>query len=185
MAAFAACLTLLSYTATAVVSGHEAIQYAHVVAEQIPVFYVTIALLGFFALLNLMGISESANVAALIFLMHVITLLTLVGACIYHMSQDFTIFIQNIKGVDADNMGVPYYIFFGYCSALLGVSGFETSSNFVEEQKDGVFPKTLRNMWIGVATFNPALSFLSLGILPMAQMRDPNNTNNLLATMGK
>jgi hypothetical protein len=32
-------------------------------------------------------------------------------------------------------------IYFGYCSGLLGVTGFETSANYIEEQKDGVFPK--------------------------------------------
>jgi hypothetical protein len=30
--------------------------------------------------------------------------------------------------------------------AMLGVTGFETSANFVEEQKPGVYPRTLRNM---------------------------------------
>ena len=38
-------------------------------------------------------------------------------------------------------------LFFGFSTAMLGVSGFETSANFVEEKKSGVFPKTLRNMW--------------------------------------
>jgi len=35
-------------------------------------------------------------------------------------------------------------LFFGTSTAMLGISGFETSSQFVEEQADGVFPKTLR-----------------------------------------
>lgn len=36
---------------------------------------------------------------------------------------------------------IPSDIYFGYCSGLLGVTGFETSANYIEEQKDGVFPK--------------------------------------------
>ena len=35
-------------------------------------------------------------------------------------------------------------LFFGLASAMLGISGFESSSQFVEEQQEGVFPKTLR-----------------------------------------
>jgi hypothetical protein len=35
----------------------------------------------------------------------------------------------------------------GVSSGLLGITGFETSSNFVEEQAPGVFVKTLRNMY--------------------------------------
>ena len=41
-------------------------------------------------------------------------------------------------------------LFYGFSNAMLGVSGFETSSQFVEEQAPGVFVKTLKNMWIGV-----------------------------------
>jgi hypothetical protein len=50
---------------------------------------------------------------------------------------------------------------------MLGVSGFETSAQFVESQKPGVFLQTLRNMWVGVTFFNPLLSFLSLSVLPV------------------
>jgi amino acid transporter len=62
-------------------------------------------------------------------------------------------------------------------------AGFETSSNYIEEQKDGVFPKTLRNMWILVAIFNPVLSLLSLGVLPMEEILQ--NQASLLAWMAK
>ncbi|KAI9328602.1 amino acid permease-domain-containing protein [Obelidium mucronatum] len=53
-------------------------------------------------------------------------------------------------------------LFLGYCVGMLGVTGFETSSNYIEEQKPGVFPKTLRNMCILVFVCNPLLSVLSL-----------------------
>jgi len=42
-------------------------------------------------------------------------------------------------------------LFFGFSAAMLGISGFESSANFVEEQKKGIFPKTLRNMWLAVS----------------------------------
>lgn len=35
-------------------------------------------------------------------------------------------------------VSVPLDIFYGYCAALLGVTGFETSANYIEEQKEGV-----------------------------------------------
>jgi len=34
-----------------------------------------------------------------------------------------------------------FALFFGFAAAMLGISGFESSANFVEEQADGVFPK--------------------------------------------
>jgi hypothetical protein len=45
--------------------------------------------------------------------------------------------------------------------------GFETSAQFVEAQAPGVFLKTLRNMWWGVIIFNPLVSVLALGVLPL------------------
>merc|ERR550532_944622 len=50
-------------------------------------------------------------------------------------------------------------VFLGFSKAMLGVSGFESSTNFVEEQKPGVFPKTLRNMWYAVSILNITFIF--------------------------
>jgi hypothetical protein len=38
---------------------------------------------------------------------------------------------------------------------ILSITCLETSSNYIEEQGPGVFPKTLRNMWFVVSLFNP------------------------------
>src|SRR5689334_4181151 len=74
-------------------------------------------------------------------------------------------------------------IFFDFLPAFFGLTGFETSSNYIEEQAEGVFPKTLRNMWVLVAIFNPILSLLSLGVLPMQEIL--LNQASLLAWMAQ
>lgn len=40
----------------------------------------------------------------------------------------------------------------GFSAAMLGISGFESSANFVEEHKPSVFPKTLR--YIPISTWS-------------------------------
>ena len=55
VAALAAVLTVLSYVATAVVSASEACEYINNVWEEIPIFWSTFVVLGFFAFLNLIG----------------------------------------------------------------------------------------------------------------------------------
>ncbi len=55
---------------------------------------------------------------------------------------------------------------YGFSSAMLGVTGFETSANFVEEQEPGVYTKTLRNMVVAATCLNPTMSFLSFMVLP-------------------
>jgi len=104
-----------------------------------------------------------------------------VVVCFIRLFQDPSALIYNWNKYhgDPDWLGD---IFWGFSSALLGVSGFETSANYIEQQKDGVFPKTLRNMWLAVSIFNPILSFLSVAILPMEDAMA--NYTNLLARMG-
>ncbi|GLE04340.1 hypothetical protein PINS_up013255 [Pythium insidiosum] len=66
---------------------------------------------------------------------------------------------------------------------MLGITGFETSAQFVEEQQPGVFRKTLRNMWAFASVFNTSLSILSLGVLPMDVVYSHPDT--VLAEMGR
>ena len=156
-ASIAACLTILSYMATAVISANEAMHYAHNLVPMINVIYATIALLAIFMFLSIIGISESAVVAIGIFIFHLfsLTLLVFVG-----------VFFVATHGIDTlwanlatpTEVGVWRALFFGFAAALLAISGFESSANYVEEQAEGIFPKTLRNMWIAVSVFNPVLA---------------------------
>ncbi len=179
-ASVAACLTLLSYLATAVISASEAMHYAHNLWGGMNVFWATIALLGVFALLNLIGIRESSSVALALFITHIATLTILSLTSGAAMLGDLSTFNANWQTPAPG--GMLKAIFFGFAAAMLGISGFESSANFIEEQEDGVFPKTLRNMWIAVAIFNPLTSLLAMGLLPLAQIAA--NKEDLLATMG-
>ena len=64
----------------------------------------------------------------------------------------------------------PKALFLGFSAAMLGVSGFESSANYVESQKPGVFRLTLRNMWLAVTIFNPLMALLALGLLPVPEI---------------
>lgn len=168
-ASVAACLTVLSYMATAVISASEAMQYAHALWGSWPVTASTVGLLAGFAVLTILGISDSARVAVAIFVMHLATLtgLILVGG-IYLATHGFSTLVANVHAPQATSW--PLALFFGFSAALLGISGFESSANFVEEQAPGVFPKTLRNMWLAVTFFNPAIALLALAVLPLRQV---------------
>jgi len=140
----------------------------------------------FFALVNLVGITESAGFAMILFIIHCATLMILIG---FSVAKIFThgghLFIDNWRQPMPDVMSnTVKAIFFGYSSAMLGITGFETSANFVEEQAPGVFPKTLRNMWFAVAFFNPTISVLAFALLPLTVVIDPDNSGALLAKMG-
>jgi amino acid transporter len=181
-ASLAACLTLLSYMATAVISASEAMHYVHSLWEKLPVIWATVGLLGLFMALTILGIGESAKVAVIIFLTHIATLTILVLVCGYYLlNHGFEIWSANFRM--PVNGSVTQALFFGFAAAMLGISGFESSANFVEEQKPGVFPKTLRNMWIVVSVFNPLTAFLALSLIPMVEVG--SNKETLLSYMGQ
>ncbi|MCB9033708.1 MAG: APC family permease [Chitinophagales bacterium] len=197
-ASLAATLTMLSYMATAVISASEAIHYfAHIVPKlntiieinfgifQIELTYVillTIVLLSLFMFLAIIGIGESAAVATGIFIFHLTSLVLLSGVCIFYLFMNgMDVFYQNnalpVKG------GILTALYFGFAAAMLGISGFESSANFVEEQEKGVFPKTLRNMWIVVSVFNPLMAFLALSIIPVGNI--DQHQESLLSYLGE
>ena len=181
VASLAATLTLLSYMATAVISANEAIHYVHSLVEALPVIPVTIILLAVFMGLSIIGIGESSKVAVFIFLFHLTSLILLTGFCgAYLFTSGTDIFLQNYH-TPVEN-GVTMALFFGFAAAMLGISGFESSANFVEEQAKGVFRKTLRNMWIVVTVFNPLMAFLALAIVPLNVVAQ--NQEALLSYMG-
>lgn len=156
IASVAACLTLVSYIATAVVSANSAVEYGRNLSTALDPMWAVTALLGLFCLLTLFGLKESSIVALCLFIVHIKTMTILLIACLIKIVRtpgSIDLFTENWSKPATDS--IPVDIFYGFALALLGVSGFETSSNYIEEQKPGVFPKTLRNMWYVVSLFNP------------------------------
>jgi amino acid transporter len=209
-ASVAACLTVLSYMATAVISALEGMHYVHNLWDGINVPIATIGLLMFFMVLTIIGITESAAVAIGIFITHLttLTLLVVLGVIFVFTNtagdddsglavarQNFAEELPAAPGTndefadlrsDEDTEGSSSLwlaLFFGFSVSMLGISGFESSSNFVEEQKAGVFPKTLRNMWVAVSFFNPLMALLALAVLTTVDV-DRHQTA-LLAHMGQ
>ena len=175
-ASIAACLTILSYMATAVISSSEAMHYLHHILPYFNVNIATFVLLFIFLGLTILGISESAVVALIIFLFHLATMGLLIGSCFFFVWQHgFSILIDNFH-LPARNGSILTAIFFGFSAAMLGISGFESSSNFVEEQERGVFAKTLRNMWIAVSVLNPMIAFLVICIIPISAVESHQNS---------
>ncbi|MBM4284727.1 MAG: APC family permease [Deltaproteobacteria bacterium] len=180
-AALAACLTLLSYLATAVISAKTGVEYLRNLLPFLPTMETTAAVLMIFAVLTILGITESARVALVIFLIHLASLTLFVLLSIPAFWQSSQIWTQNWNAL-SQGLNWPKALFLGVSAALLGVSGFESSANFVEQQEHGVFRKTLRNMWIAVSIFNPLIALLALGLMPVAKIN--HHQEDLLAWLG-
>jgi len=165
-ASLAACLTILSYMCTAVLSATEAMKYLHSIFPVFPVIIATMIILTLFLILTINGIAESSIVAIIIFLIHIAVLAILIGSCIYYVAMN-GLNIARINFNTPLKTSLSTALFLGFSTAMLGITGFETSANFVEEQKAGVFPKTLRNMWILVVIINPLIALVAVAIMPL------------------
>ncbi len=182
LASFAATLTVLSYMATAVISASEAMHYLHNLLPFINVIIATIVVLAIFTILAVIGIGESAGVAVVIFIIHLVSLSLLVIAAIWFISNNGLATFKLNWNMPIKQGGILMALFLGFSAAMLGISGFESSANFVEEQQPGVFRKTLRNMWVIVSFFNPVLALLLICIIPIATVGD--HQESLLAYLG-
>ncbi len=168
-AAMAACFTLLSYLATAVISAKTAVEYLDNLVPWLPPMETTAVVLIFFAALTILGITESARVALAIFVTHLATLTIFICWSLPSVLASKGVLLQNWQSFRLE-VNWPQALFLGVSAAMLGVSGFESSANFVEQQRHGVFRLTLRNMWLAVTFFNPVIALLALALLPVPEI---------------
>ncbi|KAF4045967.1 Amino acid permease [Phytophthora infestans] len=170
-AAVTACLSILSYVATGVVSATSGVHYLDTQVD-IPIVACTIALLFVFALLALVGIAENSRVALVIFLHHIVVLSILVVSCVVHGIKNPHIFRDNMEA-DFPEVDFAGTMLDGNACSSVSVLQcwvslfFESSSSYVEEQAPGVFRKTLRNMWALASFFNVCLGVGILAVLPL------------------
>lgn len=164
-AAVAGVMTILSYVATAVISAKIGVEYLNSIIS-IPIIPLTIGLLFVFALLVISGMKDSAKIATIIFSAHILILVSfLFLGLIYFLKGGNSYFVFNLHHTGkliTNHGGILITLYLAFSASLLGISGFESSANFVEEQKKGVFRKTLRNMLVGVAVFNPLIAVIVL-----------------------
>jgi amino acid transporter len=171
MAAIAGVMTTLSYMATSVISAKTASAYLNTVFAWLPVIPVTAVIIVAFALLVIAGVKDSAKVAKAIFLFHIFVLTLFICIGLLMLFNNGAGFItQSIKTTNElfAREGAMKMLFFAFSASLLGVSGFESSANFVEEQQSGVFRKTLKNMLLGVVLFNPLIAIVILNTMDLS-----------------
>ena len=187
-ATIAATLSIISYIATVVTSGASAMGYLSVLWSGLNVEAASIVVFVLFALLMLLGVKESSMVSLVIFGVHVATMsIVLLCSLTFAFSNGWAYMRPNYEAQ------LPYPVFsalvFGYAQAMLGITGFETSANFVEEQKKGVFRKTLLNMWAIAGFFNITICTMAFATIPVEVMyKAPgvvadNVANQLMSTI--
>ncbi|KAI9280283.1 amino acid permease-domain-containing protein [Umbelopsis sp. AD052] len=187
LAGVVASVLILDYLATCVVSAASAAAYlAAEVAlpDKLPAFALAIIIMVAFALIAFLGIRESSTVALIIFLFHLITMLTLLIASIIHWGQvGNATLIANWNYPYPENSSAAKMIFSGFCVGLLGVTGYETAGNFIEELQPSDFPKVMRNMFGFLTLLNTPITLVATALVPIEELR--NNSAIAVSILGQ
>jgi amino acid transporter len=196
-AAMAGILSILSYVATSIISAYESMVYLEIIWPGVDVRGGTIICLAFFLMVTSFGVKESANVSFVLLAFHLaIMTLLMVWGFAHGCADGFQTFKENMytpqktivdqdgKVLVSESYKVIGAIFYGYCSALLGITGFESAANYVEALKSPrTFVKTVNWLWRLVAFYNPGLSIIVMMVLPMEEIYA--HPGELLAIMGE
>jgi amino acid transporter len=109
--------------------------------------------------ISISGVHESTIIASGIFVLHLaIMTLVIVWGFVYGFQNNFSILFQNMhtnaplisttSGNYISRRNPAAALYFGYCSGLLGITGFETAANYVEEMKcTRTFVEVVHWMW--------------------------------------
>ncbi|KAH3723110.1 amino acid permease [Pelomyxa schiedti] len=172
-AALASVLMILSSIATAVVSAATAAQYLHEITSDFPIstFWLTLLILFAVSALMLLGVRDSSIVSLIMFTHHIICIIVLCIFGILELSKQGTSTLKANWELPSINGGYGKDLWLGFSAAMLGVTGFETSANYVESQKKGVYPKCLRNMWAMSTVQNVLVMFLITALVDYSDMK--------------
>ncbi|KAI8893869.1 amino acid permease-domain-containing protein [Globomyces pollinis-pini] len=188
-AACAATLSILDYMAIAVVSASTASNYLSAAVGSLPLslsqYHVTILLLFLFSIIHFFGIRESSKVALGIFVLHSVTMVILMICSVVKWVSIGNIQLSknwDFQMMTTSDYQIPTHIFRGVCLGLLGVTGFESAENYVEDLQPGVFTLVMRNMWWLSTLLNAPLTLLALAIMPMDVIK--SSSANVLSLMG-
>lgn len=183
-AVFAGALTFVSYLATAAVSALSGSFYLSSLFSSLSP--VQIVLLSFipiigFGILNTKGLKEPAKLVTVIAGLHFLLLIII---AIWGGS----FLITNWDSISFQRFTSPGFtlsfstLMYGFASAFLGITGFESAAQIVEELETPTLPtvhKLYKTVIILVSLTAPAISFLCLILLSPLEIKD--NLNYLLS----
>ncbi len=189
-AVLAGTLTFISYLATASVS---ALSGAFYLKSLFPVIATTelVVLVSFipiivFALLNSRGIKEPAKLVTVVSAFHFLLLIFLsIWGLIYILFNFDQIHFHNFASISfSDNSLTFATLIYGFSAAFLGITGFESAAQIVEELEQPAL-KTVRRLYktviILVSITAPIISLLCLLILSKNQIE--TNLESLLSSL--
>jgi amino acid transporter len=168
-------LTILSYLSTAAVSALSGAYYIDSfdnildlpVANIIVVSIIPVVLFG---LLNIIGIKEPAMIAFVIALFHFILLL---GMDIYGLWLAFSTHVDFGKIFQHMDSIKPLNFMHGFAAAFLGITGFESAAQIVEQLKTPTW-RTLKHVYLSIVILvgitAPLTSYLCLVLLNEKQL---------------
>ena len=184
LAVFAGGLTFISYLATAAVSALSGSFYLSSFFENLSssdIVLISFIPIIFFAFFNIKGIKEPAKIVTVVAIMHFFLLIVIaIWGLFFLMFHWDEIFFS--KFFTLPNEWSLNIFLYGLASGFLGITGFESAAQIVEELETPTL-KTVSKLYkaviILVSITAPAISFLCLALLTPDEVQ--HNINHLLS----
>ncbi|KAI5477825.1 amino acid transmembrane transporter [Pseudohyphozyma bogoriensis] len=170
-AVLGATVTLLDSIATSVVSAATAATY---IADQVSVpfneAWLCVLIVLFVGIVGLLGVKESAGVQTGLLSFHLGCMAALfIAACVHWGKIGNEVLRQNWHSEQPGSAsGIASQIFMGVCIGFLGVTGFESTPDFISTLRPGVYPSVLLNLQLIATALNAPLMLVTFAVLPAA-----------------
>ncbi|PWN48311.1 hypothetical protein IE53DRAFT_319658 [Violaceomyces palustris] len=194
----AAAITMLDAISTGAVSARTASAYISAEAASeggkslISSNAITVLLLLGLSIVCLSGLRDSSSLALVMLALHVSTMVALILAGIVSWArQGNSLLAENWRVGMASfsssaltgGKSVARAIFDGTCVAFVGLTGIECTPSYVNQVKDGQFPKALRNLQIIIILTEAPLMLLVLANVPLKDVLGGSNVLSLLGNV--
>ncbi|MCB0393759.1 MAG: APC family permease [Bdellovibrionales bacterium] len=190
VAVLAGALTIVSYLATAAVSALSGAFYITSLSSG-EISMETIVLISaipviIFGILNTKGIAEPAKLVTVIAGLHFALLLIMVVWGVGYLAFNWAeIDFAKMSKITISGKMTFAMLMHGFAGAFLGITGFESAAQIIEELEEPAL-KTVKRLYqvvvVLVSITAPAISFLCLAILPEAEIL--RSKDSLLSAMG-
>lgn len=188
-ALIAASLLLLDFASTVIVSAATAAAYlaGEVSNLPFPSWVGAVIILVLFTMLSLSGVRETARIALVVLILHLITMAILIIASSIHWANIGTYQLKVNwdlgRSETSSTSSVAKQIFYGVCLGMLGLTGFECAPSYTSCIKPGKYPLVLRNLHLPAIFLNTVFMILVLAIIPMDVVKGGANVLSVLAQL--
>jgi len=176
-----AIISLLTFLLLTTISLNEASRYLmEIIPGGSPTFY-SIGLISIIFILSLIGAKITSKFSVLILIVFSLSLLIiLIFGILFLFKNGLGTLLSNFNSPFTQS-SPAHAIVLGFTGGIFAISGLESASNYVEQQKKNIYKKVFNNIWLLYIIPNLIMIFLILSIVKIPDLQSGYYYNTLIS----